>query len=280
MSTKCDHCMDGWILKNSIVRPCRCAAERKIAARLPEKYRAAKLDDFQRDVSEVVREWIRQPSAGLFIFGGVGRGKTHLASGIFRYLVEAWTHVVFQRCAKFYEDVRETFRTNSSEGAVLNPLERVRFLIFDDLGAGKLSDYERRLALELIEQRINSNRPTVVTTNWSLDQISELMDDRIASRLSLFTQLKLTGEDLRERESGVPIIVKPALCKEIGEEPMTESRQHELAQITAALKRGLGLSLENGRGRTQRPTERLAELQRQKQIILARYSAQQANHGD
>jgi DNA replication protein DnaC len=128
-----------------------------------------------------------------------------LAASIFRVLVEARKDVAFERCAKFYADARETFRTNCSERAVLDPLEHAHILILDDLGAGKLSDYERRLALELFECRINGERPTVVTTNWSLDEISELMDDRIASRLSLFTQLKLLGTDLRELESGSPL---------------------------------------------------------------------------
>lgn len=205
MSTECEHSLDGYILENGLARPCPCVAERKIAAYLPAKYCAARLADFRPDVSEGVRHWLRKPSAGLLIFGEVGRGKTHLAASIFRVLVEARRDVAFERCAKFYADSRETFRTNCSERAVLDPLEHVHFLVMDDLGAGKLSDYERRLALELFECRINGKRPTVVTTNWSLDEISELMDDRIASRLSLFTQLKLSGTDLRELESGIPL---------------------------------------------------------------------------
>lgn len=205
MSTECEHSVDGYILQNGVARPCPCAAERKIAAYLPPKYCAARLADFRADVSEGVLRWLRKPSAGLLIFGEIGRGKTYLAASIFRVLVEAGRNVAFERCAKFYSDARETFSTNSSERVVLDPLEHAHMLILDDLGAGKLSDYERRLALELFERRINSKRPTVVTTNWSLDEISQLMDDRIASRLSLFTQLKLSGADLRELESGIPL---------------------------------------------------------------------------
>ena len=38
-----------------------------------------------------------------------------------------------------------------------------------------------------------------VTTNWSLGKVSELMDDRIASRLATFTMIELSGSDLRVR---------------------------------------------------------------------------------
>ena len=86
---------------------------------------------------------------------------------------------------------------NLSEESVLEPLEQVRFLILDDLGAGSLSDHERRFTHDLLDRRINRNRRTVVTSNWTLEQIAERMDDRIASRLGSFTQLELRGRDRR-----------------------------------------------------------------------------------
>ena len=66
----------------------------------------------------------------------------------------------------------------------MSPVERMRFLVLDDLGAGSLSDCERRYTLELIDTRLNKLRPTIVTSNWNLQEIAERMDDRIASRLA------------------------------------------------------------------------------------------------
>lgn len=40
-------------------------------------------------------------------------------------------------------------------------------------------------------------RPTVVTTNWTIEQIGERMDERIASRLSEFMVIALVGGDRR-----------------------------------------------------------------------------------
>jgi len=37
----------------------------------------------------------------------------------------------------------------------------------------------------------------VVTTNWTIEQIAERMDERIASRLSGFVVMAFTGRDLR-----------------------------------------------------------------------------------
>jgi hypothetical protein len=40
-------------------------------------------------------------------------------------------------------------------------------------------------------------RPTVVTTNWTIEQIGKRMDERIASRLSGFMVIALIGKDRR-----------------------------------------------------------------------------------
>ena len=59
---------------------------------------------------------------------------------------------------------------------------------------------------------------------------------------------------------------------------MTEVQRRELAEITASLKQGLGLLLRNGDGSTQTAEQRFAELQRQKQIILAQYPAREESY--
>jgi DNA replication protein DnaC len=182
------------------VHRCPCTIESKIAAKLPERYRSADLRHFHGPALEAVTEWLKNPTEGLLITGLTGRGKTHLAAAIVRFVVvEKKTGIKFRRCAQFYSDVREMYRTEQSENSLLAPLEQSPFLVLDDLGAGSLSDAERRFTLELIERRLLKQRPTIVTTNWGLQAISEKMDDRIASRLALFTEIELSGEDKRVR---------------------------------------------------------------------------------
>jgi DNA replication protein DnaC len=178
--------------------PCACARERKIASRLPSRYLAANLGHFSIETNQAVLRWLACPADGLLITGSVGTGKTHLAAAMSRHLLEAGTDAVFRRWAQFYADMRETYRTNASEASILRPLIGAGFLVMDDLGAGSLTDHERRSTLELMRQ--NENRPTIVTTNWNVAKISQVMDDRIASRLAGFTCLELLGRDLRTRQ--------------------------------------------------------------------------------
>src|SRR5713101_6680601 len=127
-------------------------------------------------------DWLLNPSDGLFVTGPCGTGKTHLGAAIVRQFITKGANVKLVRCADFYRDVRQMFMAQSpvAESAVLSPLENARYLVLDDLGAGSLSDCERRYSLELVDVRLNRLRPTVVTSNWSLAEISERMDDRIA----------------------------------------------------------------------------------------------------
>lgn len=195
-------CGTGWKMISGRASLCACTIERKIHAALPERYWLAKMADFTGPAYTLVMEWLLNPTDGLFITGPCGTGKTHLAAAMVRHLVTKGANVKLMRCADFYRDVRGMFAGDAllTESAVLSPLEKARFLILDDLGAGSLSDCERRYSLEVLDVRLNKLRPTVVTSNWSVQEISERMDDRIASRLAGFMQLELAGRDRRVQQ--------------------------------------------------------------------------------
>jgi DNA replication protein DnaC len=198
MTENCSLCRGtGYRLENGKSFPCDCSRERRIVSRLPVRYRTASLNDFSSQIQEAVHFALARKTDGLLITGPVGTGKTHLAAAIVRHLVRLGNDAIFRRCAKFYSDLRNAYQENASEESILVPIASAAFVVMDDLGAGSLSDHERRSTLELLDRRLNENLPTIVTTNWTLSKISECMDDRIASRLAGFSAIELTGTDLR-----------------------------------------------------------------------------------
>ncbi len=178
-------------------KECECTIERRVFERLPRRYRRADLTDFPREVDRAALRWLGNPGDGLLISGPVGTGKTYLAAAIVAAQLRARIDSHFFRCSELYSDLRESLRANASEEYVLRRYVEPRYVALDDLGAGGLTDHERRVTLEVLDRRINGGHPTIITTNWSLEQIAERMDERIASRLASFDQLALDGPDRR-----------------------------------------------------------------------------------
>jgi DNA replication protein DnaC len=177
--------------------PCVCQRERKIQRELPARYQLARLSDFPVELQSRAARWIAHPGDGLLIEGPVGSGKTYLAAAIVRARIESGMRASFRRSADLYAALRESYRLNASESDLMGPYRDAQLLVLDNLGAGSLTDFERRITLEILDRRLNDRRPTVVTTNWELDAIAEKMDDRIASRLAMYVNFRLDGRDRR-----------------------------------------------------------------------------------
>jgi DNA replication protein DnaC len=179
---------------------CSCQREDKIRRRVPPRYYSARLEDFGTEIQRRVLSWLSDCGDGLFLTGPAGVGKTRLCAAIVRWRIEHDKKAIFKRCADFYAELRAAIQTETSENLVMDPLSVAPLLVFDDLGSGSLSDHERRFTLEVLDRRVNAIRPTVVTSNWSLEKIGDLMDERIASRLAAFAALELQGRDRRLRK--------------------------------------------------------------------------------
>jgi DNA replication protein DnaC len=161
----------------------------------------ARLSDFAQPIIVAARSWLQQPTThGLFLTGATGTSKTWLAAAMVRTLVEAGRRVGFRCAADFYADLRATINdADVAELTILSQATEPEFFVLDDVGAGGLTDFERRSTLHLLEHRLNYLRPTIVTSNLSVEQIALVMDERIASRLAGFTRMAMTGRDRRER---------------------------------------------------------------------------------
>jgi DNA replication protein DnaC len=179
---------------------CPCLVEKAIKSALPEKYFRASLTDFKRAAQDQIVEWLVAPSAGLFITGPTGSGKTHLAAAIVRARFLTGQRASFRRASELYAQVRGSYGADAelSESAILAGYRGSPMLVLDDLAAGSLSDHERRIALEIIDSRGNDCLPTIVTSNWTLEAIAEKMDERIASRLREYRPFAFAGADKRK----------------------------------------------------------------------------------
>ena len=183
-----------------------CGLERRTfedwdLGRFPEengqRERSKKLLEFCR---RYVEEYPQNPQKNLLLMGGTGAGKTFALTCVGFELARRGAKVRQTTGQEFFRLVMDrVIGQRDLEG--LAYLEKIPVLLFDDLGAeprggGVVFDY----VYGLLDKRILSGRHTVLTTNWTTDELVERYGYRLYSRLmdpGRTAVVKLSGRDLR-----------------------------------------------------------------------------------
>ncbi len=138
-------------------------------------------------------------SKNIIFYGGTGLGKTHLSLAIANAVINRGYSVVYGTAQNVLNDLQnENFgRTDDLryyERAVLN----CDLLIIDDLGTEFKNSYTVAALYNIINTRILSKLPTIISTNFSSNELEEKYDQRITSRIiGEYSPLLLVGNDIR-----------------------------------------------------------------------------------
>ena len=135
----------------------------------------------------------------LFIYGGAGLGKTHLSLAIANQVLRRGYSVLYDSVINFLRQVeREHFGRASGDDDTLELLLSCDLLILDDLGTEFHSQFYQSTIYNIINTRMNRNRPTIISTNLNYDEISHQYDERITSRIyTNYNCYQFVGQDVR-----------------------------------------------------------------------------------
>ncbi|HEN2374243.1 TPA: ATP-binding protein [Streptococcus agalactiae] len=147
-------------------------------------------------------EQMKEDNVGLLFYGDVGSGKTYLACSIANELIEReQVKVKIMNLSQVINQIQKSaFKLDSNE--IIDNLSNIPLLILDDLGIERDTSYAREQVYNIINSRYLKGRPTIFTTNLSLEIIQnpniDLEYQRIYSRiLEMTIPVKVTGEDFR-----------------------------------------------------------------------------------
>lgn len=135
----------------------------------------------------------------IMFMGGTGLGKTHLSLAIANVVINKGFSVIYGTAQNILRDLQnENFGRDDDliyyERAVLN----CDLLIIDDLGTEYKNAYTVACLYNIINSRMNAKLPTIISTNFSLDELEEKYDQRITSRITGgYSKLVLVGNDIR-----------------------------------------------------------------------------------
>ena len=150
---------------------------------------------------------------GLYLTGGCGVGKTHIATAIALHLIEQERRVICMNTIELLARIRGAYTAGETEQELLRDYLRAELLILDDLGKESITDWSLQMLYTLVDMRYSSLKPMIVTTNYTDGKLikrlarkgDEITAQAIVSRLhEVCHTVDVTGEDYRTKREIAP----------------------------------------------------------------------------
>lgn len=137
----------------------------------------------------------------LFFYGTVGTGKSFLSGCIAKELIENGDSVIYFSAVRLFETLSQIsfdYKNKDELHNMYDDLYRCDLLIIDDLGTELTNNFTTAQLFSCLNERHMRRKPTIISTNLSLEELRNRYSDRIFSRITSNYQIyKLSGPDIR-----------------------------------------------------------------------------------
>ncbi len=142
-------------------------------------------------------------SGSLLFAGGTGLGKTMLSACIAAAVVEKGYSVCYESASRLFSKLeRNRFSPDEETRAQVRQFETCDLLILDDLGTELPGAFVTAALYSLLNDRLLEGKPMIISTNLTMEEISQRYSPQIASRLrGSFQSFPFVGEDIRVQKN-------------------------------------------------------------------------------
>ena len=139
--------------------------------------------------------------ANLLLYGETGLGKTFVCHAIAKDLLDKGFTVLYltaPRLIRIIEQSRNFYEDLSESREVLKTIDDVDLLILDDLGSEVMTVVTIASLFDIINHRLITKKPTVISTNLDQNSLKEHYTERIVSRFfASYQNVKFFGTNIR-----------------------------------------------------------------------------------
>ena len=161
--------------------------DRLTSAKIPKRFK-----DAEPNEGKEIKE-----GNGYWFVGAVGTGKTWLAVATLKKYILKGGKGLFITVPDLLEEIRRGYN-DRYQGDYLHKVCGVDLLVLDDLGVEKQTEWVIEKLYQIINHRYNEMKPTLVTSNLSVESVEDLLGQRLVSRLlGLCEVVLLKGGDRR-----------------------------------------------------------------------------------
>ncbi len=136
----------------------------------------------------------------ILLYGDTGVGKTFLTHCIAKEVMDKSYSVIYFSAVQLFECLaKSTFgKREEADDNAFHHVYNCDLLIIDDLGTELSNSFTISQLFVCLNERILRRKPTVISTNLTLENIKSTYSERIFSRISSnYKMLRLTGDDIR-----------------------------------------------------------------------------------
>ena len=128
---------------------------------------------------------MKNPKNFLVYCGNPGIGKTYLCAALFEWAMKKFKSFRYWNESELLKRVRSSM--DNYQGDYLESLKLFLdddLVMIDDIGSTGLTEWRKEIIFDAIDERYNSLKPTIITSNFSMKEFKELFHPRIYSRLA------------------------------------------------------------------------------------------------
>jgi len=141
-----------------------------------------------------------KPRTSLFIIGEYGVGKTGLAIAVLKERIKQEVPSLYVAVPDLLDKIRATFNGHGDYTELMEAVQRIDFLVMDDLGSEYPTAWAKEKMYQLIGYRHAWELPMVATSNLTPTELETQVGERVLWRMfEMGMVVVLRGRNLRKR---------------------------------------------------------------------------------